>query len=318
MKQILEFEKPIISLKEKISELKEFTRNSEIDLSEEVSTLEKRLAHLEDEIYGNLKPWDRVQMARHQERPTTLDYIEKIFTDFIEFHGDRLYGDDEAIVSGIAYYKDEPVTVIGHQRGKDTKENIRRNFGMPHPEGYRKALRHMKQADKFNRPIICFIDTKGAYPGKAAEERGQSEAIARNLVEMAGLKVPIICIVIGEGGSGGALALGVGDHIHMLENSTYSVISPEGAAALLWKDAGLAKNAAESMKITSYDLHQLGIIDKIIPEPKGGAHRNVEQQAENINIILEQSLKQLRRISVEELLEKRWEKYKQIGDYTEE
>lgn len=317
MKQILDFEKPIINLKNKISELKQFTQNSDIDLTDEITTLEKRLAHLEDEIYGNLKPWDRVQVARHQERPTTLDYIDIIFTDFIEFHGDRLYGDDEAIVSGIAYYQDEPVTVIGHQRGRDTKENIRRNFGMPHPEGYRKALRHMKQANKFNRPIICFIDTKGAYPGKAAEERGQSEAIARNLMEMAGLRVPTICIVIGEGGSGGALALGVGDHIHMLENSTYSVISPEGAASILWKDSSLAKKAAESMKITSYDLYEFGIIDKIIPEPKGGAHRDIEQQAENINIILEQSLKQLKGISTDELLERRWEKYKRIGDYTE-
>lgn len=317
MKQILEFEKPIVSLKEKIAELKEFTKNSDIDLSEEVSTLEKRLAHLEDEIYGNLKPWDRVQMARHQERPTTLDYIDEIFTEFIEFHGDRAFGDDEAIVSGVAYYKDKPVTIIGHQRGRDTKENIRRNFGMPHPEGYRKALRHMKQAEKFNRPLICFIDTKGAHPGKEAEERGQSEAIARNLVEMAGLKIPIICIVIGEGGSGGALALGVGDYIHMLENSTYSVISPEGAAALLWKDSALAKNAAESMRITSYDLHELEIIDKIIPEPKGGAHRNMKQQAENIDIILEQSIKKLREIPIDDLLERRWEKYKQIGDYLE-
>jgi len=317
VKQILEFEKPIVSLKEKIAELKEFTKNSDIDLSEEVNTLEKRLAHLEDEIYGNLKPWDRVQMARHQERPTTLDYIDEIFTDFIEFHGDRAFGDDEAIVAGVAYYKNNPVTVIGHQRGRDTKENIRRNFGMPHPEGYRKALRHMKQAEKFNRPIICFIDTKGAHPGKEAEERGQSEAIARNLVEMAGLKIPIICIVIGEGGSGGALALGVGDYIHMLENSTYSVISPEGAAALLWKDSSLAKNAAESMRITSYDLHELEIIDKIIPEPKGGAHRNMKQQAENIDIILEQSIKKLREIPIDDLLEKRWEKYKQIGDYIE-
>jgi len=317
VKQILEFEKPIINLKNKINELKQFTENSEIDLTEEINTLEKRLIHLEDEVYGNLKPWERVQMARHQERPTTLEYIDIIFNDFIEFHGDRHYGDDEAIVSGVAYYQDEPVTVIGHQRGRNTKENIRRNFGMPHPEGYRKALRHMKQADKFKRPIISFIDTKGAYPGKAAEERGQSEAIARNLMEMAGLKVPIICIVIGEGGSGGALALGVGDHIHMLENSTYSVISPEGAAALLWKDAGLAKNAAESMKITSYDLHELGVIDKIIPEPKGGAHRDIEQQAENINIILEQSLKQLKQLSTDELLEQRWKKYKQIGEYVE-
>ncbi|MFS0673055.1 acetyl-CoA carboxylase carboxyl transferase subunit alpha [Ornithinibacillus sp. 179-J 7C1 HS] len=317
MNQVLDFEKPIINLKEKIAELKKFTSDSDIDLSDEIATLEQRLADLENDIYGNLKPWQRVQMARHQERPTTLDYIKELFTEFLEFHGDRFYGDDEAIVSGIAYYKDTPVTVIGHQRGKDTKENIRRNFGMPHPEGYRKALRHMKQAEKFNRPIICFIDTKGAYPGKAAEERGQSEAIARNLMEMAGITVPIICIVIGEGGSGGALALGVGDRIHMLENSTYSVISPEGAAALLWKDSGLAQKAAESMRITAPDLFELGIIDEIIPEPKGGAHRNIKQQAANIDTVIEKSLDELKDLSIDELLEKRWEKYKQIGEYKE-
>ncbi|WP_339214342.1 acetyl-CoA carboxylase carboxyl transferase subunit alpha [Ornithinibacillus sp. FSL M8-0202] len=318
MKQILDFEKPIVNLKEKIAELKKFTSESDIDLTEEISTLEKRLADLENDIYGNLKPWQRVQMARHQERPTTLDYIAELFTDFLEFHGDRTYGDDEAIVSGIAYYKDTPITVIGHQRGKDTKENIRRNFGMPHPEGYRKALRHMKQAEKFNRPIICFIDTKGAYPGKAAEERGQSEAIARNLMEMAGITVPIICIVIGEGGSGGALALGVGDRIHMLENSTYSVISPEGAAALLWKDAGLAQKAAESMRITAPDLYKLGIIDEIIVEPKGGAHRDIKQQARNMDVVIEKSLQELKDLSKDELLEQRWEKYKQIGEFTEQ
>ncbi|WP_405102500.1 acetyl-CoA carboxylase carboxyl transferase subunit alpha [Oceanobacillus sp. FSL H7-0719] len=315
MKHILEFEKPVVNLKEKIAELKKFTHDSEIDLTEEIKTLEERLKILEDDIYGNLKPWDRVQMARHPERPTTLDYIERIFTDFIEFHGDRLFGDDEAIVAGIAFYKDKPVTVIGHQRGKDTKENIRRNFGMPHPEGYRKALRHMKQAEKFNRPIICFIDTKGAYPGKAAEERGQSEAIAKNLMEMAGLTVPIVCIVIGEGGSGGALALGVGDHVHMLENSTYSVISPEGAAALLWKDASLAKHAAETMAITSYELKKLQVIEEIIPEPHGGAHRDIEEQAKFIDKVLSQSLRTLSALGEEELLEHRWEKYKLIGDF---
>ncbi|WP_085991709.1 acetyl-CoA carboxylase carboxyl transferase subunit alpha [Oceanobacillus senegalensis] len=313
--QVLDFEKPIVNLKEKINELKKFTEDSEIDLTEEISTLENRLRELESDIYGNLKPWNRVQMARHSERPTSLDYIDKLFTNFIEFHGDRRFGDDRAIITGVAYYKDQPVTVIGHQRGKDTKENIKRNFGMPHPEGYRKALRHMEQAEKFNRPIISFIDTKGAYPGKAAEERGQSEAIARNLMEMAGLTVPIICIVIGEGGSGGALGLGVGDHIHMLENSTYSVISPEGAASILWKDAGLAKKAAESMKITSYDLKELEVIDEVIPEPKGGAHKNIDEQAHYIEQVLTQSIKELSEYSSVELLENRWEKYKRIGDY---
>ncbi|HLS61188.1 MAG TPA: acetyl-CoA carboxylase carboxyl transferase subunit alpha [Virgibacillus sp.] len=315
MNKVLDFEKPIVDLRHKITELKRLTKASDIDLSVEISTLENRLAMLEDDIYGNLKPWDRVQMARHQDRPTTLDYIAELFENFIEFHGDRLYGDDPAIVTGIATYHGKPVTVIGHQRGKDTKENIYRNFGMPHPEGYRKALRHMKQAEKFKRPIITFIDTKGAYPGKAAEERGQSEAIARNLMEMAGLTVPIICIVIGEGGSGGALAISVGDHIHMLENATYSVISPEGAAALLWKDAAMAKQAAERLKITSYDLKELGILDDIIPEPKGGAHRDLKEQVTNINQVIERSLYELEQKTTEELLEDRWQKYKKIGSY---
>ncbi|KGX93376.1 acetyl-CoA carboxylase subunit alpha [Pontibacillus halophilus JSM 076056 = DSM 19796] len=315
MKQVLEFEKPVMELKEKISELKNFTADSDIDLTEEIQTLEERLAKLEQDVYGNMKPWDRVQMARHGERPTTLDYIEHLFTNFLEFHGDRLYGDDEAIVSGIAKFDGRPITVIGHQRGKDTKENLRRNFGMPHPEGYRKALRHMKQAEKFNRPIICFIDTKGAYPGKAAEERGQSEAIAKNLMEMAGITVPIICIVIGEGGSGGALALSVGDRLHMLENSTYSVISPEGAAALLWKDSTLAQKAAETMMITSYDLKKLDVIDDIISEPKGGAHRDVALQSRHIRQTIERSMKELLALPEDELLEQRWEKYKKIGAY---
>ena len=231
-----------------------------------------------------------------------LDYIKEFLTDFIEFHGDRTFRDDEAIVGGIASFKGKPITIIGHQRGKTTKENIRRNFGMPHPEGYRKALRLMKQAEKFGRPIICFIDTKGAYPGKAAEERGQSEAIARNLFEMAGLRVPVISIVIGEGGSGGALALGVANQIFMLENSTYSVISPEGAASILWKDASLAKQAAEAMKITAHDLKEMGIIDGIIPEISGGAHRNVETQALAMKeCLFEDTLTKLQLLSPEEL-----------------
>lgn len=312
----LEFEKPIIELRKKILELKEFTKTADVDLSSEIERLEARLGNLEKDIYENMKPWDRVQIARHPNRPTTLDYVSILFKDFFECHGDRTFGDDEAIVGGVTIYRGLPVTVIGHQRGKDTKENIRRNFGMPHPEGYRKALRLMYQAEKFKRPIICFIDTKGAYPGKAAEERGQSEAIAKNLFEMASLKVPIVCIVIGEGGSGGALALGVGNHIHMLENSTYSVISPEGAAAILWKDASLAKQAAETMKITAPDLKNLGVIDEIIPEVKGGAHRDVKQQAEEIDQILFRSLNELTKMSEEELIDHRYNKFKAIGDFS--
>lgn len=309
----LEFEKPIVQLRNKIRELKEYTNNSQMDFSEEIRILEAKLENLENEVYGSMKVWDRVQTARHPERPTTLDYIEHLFTDFFECHGDRAFGDDAAIVGGIAKYKGTPITVIGHQRGKDTKENIRRNFGMPHPEGYRKALRLMKQAEKFKRPIVCFIDTKGAYPGMAAEERGQSEAIARNLFEMAGLAVPIVCIVIGEGGSGGALGLGVGNYVHMMENSTYSVISPEGAATILWKDAGKAKEAAEAMGITAADLKRLGVIDEIIPEVRGGAHRDVKQQAELMDEVLEQSLEKLRKMTEEELLEQRYEKYMKMG-----
>lgn len=312
----LEFERPIVQLRNKIVELKEFTKSADVDLSAEIEKLEVRLEKLEKDIYEHIKPWDRVQIARHPNRPTTLDYIANVFDDFFECHGDRAFGDDEAIVGGVAKFRGLPITIIGHQRGKDTKENIRRNFGMPHPEGNRKALRLMKQADKFNRPIICFIDTKGAYPGKAVEERGQSEAIARNLFEMAGLKVPVICIVIGEGGSGGALALGVGNRIYMLENSTYSVISPEGAAAILWKDSAYAKQAAESMKITAPDLKELGIIDDIIPEIKGGAHKDVKKQAEEIDSILKKALKELLMLSEEELIEDRYNRFRTIGEYS--
>lgn len=309
------FEKPIKDLQAKIEELKKLASTTAHDFSEDIETLEEKLREIEKEIYENLEPWDRVQLARHSARPTTKDYIDCLFTDFFECHGDRLYGDDHAIIGGIAKYRGRPVTVIGHQRGKDTKENIRRNFGMPHPEGYRKALRLMKQAEKFKRPVICFIDTKGAYPGKAAEERGQSEAIARNLFEMAGLKVPIICVVIGEGGSGGALALGVGDHLHMLENSTYSVISPEGAASILWKDSAQAKKAAESMKITARDLKELGIVDEVIPEVLGGAHRSVIEQAREIDCIVAQSLEKLSILDEQELLDMRYLKYREIGKY---
>lgn len=317
MVKVLPFEEPIVQLKTKIEELKAYTESADVDMSVEIVNLEARLEKLEQEIYENMEPWDRVQVARHPSRPTTRDYIEFLCTEFIELHGDRFYGDDAAIISGIALFEGKPITIIGHQRGLNTKENIKRNFGSPHPEGYRKALRLMKQAEKFNRPIICMIDTKGAYPGKAAEERGQSEAIARNLVEMAGLKVPVISVVIGEGGSGGALAIGVANHIHMLENSTYSVISPEGAASILWKDASLAKQAAEAMKITAPDLKKMGIIDTVIKEVYGGAHKNIEAQANYMRETLITSLKQLVNLTPEELIENRYSKFKNIGEFNE-
>ncbi|GEN32615.1 MULTISPECIES: acetyl-CoA carboxylase carboxyl transferase subunit alpha [Aneurinibacillus] len=311
----LPFEKPLLELNAKIEELRKFTEEKDIDFTDEIVKLEARAKSLAQEIYGNLTPWQRVQLARHPERPTTLDLINELFTDFIELHGDRLYGDDAAIVAGIAKFNGRPVTVMGHQKGRDTKENIARNFGMPHPEGYRKALRLMQQADKFNRPIICFINTPGAYPGKAAEERGQSEAIARNLREMASFGVPIICIVTGEGGSGGALALGVGNRLLMLENAFYSVISPEGAAALLWKDASQAQRAAETMKITARDLYELGVVDEIIPEPMGGAHRHLAQTAASLRDAIKGHLAELTDMSREELVADRYEKYKSIGRY---
>lgn len=317
MSKTLAFEEPIVKLREKIAELEEFTSSNDVDLSEEITNLKTRLSNLETEIYSNMEPWDRVQVARHPQRPTTKDYIEELIEDFTELHGDRSFGDDAAIVGGIGSFELKPVTVIGHQRGKDTKENVKRNFGMPHPEGYRKALRLMKQAEKFGRPVICFIDTKGAYPGKAAEERGQSEAIARNLVEMAGLKVPVISIVIGEGGSGGALALGVANHIHMLEHSTYSVISPEGAASILWKDPSLSKQAAEAMKITAPHLKEMGIIDEIIPEILGGAHRDPKAQALEMREILRSSLNTLCKLDESAIIDQRYEKFRNIGVFTE-
>lgn len=309
----LEFEKPLKELDRKIDELKQYMTSENIDLTDEVKTLELTRTEKFNDIYNNLTPWQRVQIARLAERPTTLDYIERIFEDFVELHGDRNFRDDPAIVGGLATYKGKPVTVIGHQRGKDTKDNIFRNFGMAHPEGYRKALRLMKQANKFNRPVILFIDTKGAYPGKAAEERGQSESIARNLVEMAGLEIPVISIVIGEGGSGGALGLGICNRLLMLENSTYSVISPEGAAALLWKDSSLAQLAAESMKITGPDLLALKIVDELITEVQGGAHRNLDLQSQYIDGAIGRHLEQLQQLSSSELKEERYLKFRKIG-----
>ncbi|MFI8711940.1 acetyl-CoA carboxylase carboxyl transferase subunit alpha [Brevibacillus brevis] len=311
----LSFEKPLVELQDKIKELRRFTEEKGIDFSEEVQRLEQKSKELAAQIYGNLTPWQRVQLARHPERPTTLDYIQLLFTDFIEVHGDRLFGDDHSIVGGIAKLDGRPVTVVGHQKGKDTKDNIKRNFGMAHPEGYRKALRIMQQADKFGRPIICFINTSGAYPGKAAEERGQSEAIARNLREMATFGVPIICIVIGEGGSGGALAISVGNRIYMLENSYYSVIAPESAAAILWRDSSLGMRAAETMKITAPDLLELGVIDGIIDEPFGGAHRDLIAQAGMVKAVIAEQLEQLGRLTPDELIQERYEKFKQIGQF---
>ena len=314
---MLDFEKPLFEIRNKIDSLKESQEKNEVDLQDEIDMLEASLKRETTKVYTNLKPWDRVQIARLPERPTTLDYIPYIFDSFIELHGDRSFRDDPAMIGGIGYLDGKPVTIIGQQRGKDTKDNIYRNFGMAHPEGYRKALRLMKQAEKFNRPVFTFIDTKGAYPGKAAEERGQSESIAKNLMEMASLTVPVIAIVIGEGGSGGALGIGISNRVLMLENSTYSVISPEGAAALLWKDSNLAQIAAETMKITAHDLLDLGIIDEVINEPLGGAQKDEEAQALSIKKMFLKHLNELKQLTPEELANDRFEKFRQIGSVVE-
>lgn len=314
---MLDFEKPLFEIRNKIDSLKESQEKNEVDLQDEIDMLEASLKRETTKVYTNLKPWDRVQIARLPERPTTLDYIPYIFDSFIELHGDRSFRDDPAMIGGIGYLDGKSVTVIGQQRGKDTKDNIYRNFGMAHPEGYRKALRLMKQAEKFNRPIFTFIDTKGAYPGKAAEERGQSESIAKNLMEMASLTVPVIAVVIGEGGSGGALGIGISNRVLMLENSTYSVISPEGAAALLWKDSNLAQIAAETMKITAHDLLHLGIIDEVINEPLGGAQKDEEAQALSIKKMFLKHLNELKQLTPEELANDRFEKFRKIGSVVE-
>lgn len=312
----LPFETPLVKLREKIQELEQFGTEKGIDFTDEIARLEERYRQLEEEIYSNITPSQKMHLARDHQRPTSLDMISLIFEGFIELHGDRVFGDDLAVVGGLAKLEGMPVTVIGQQRGKDTKENIARFFGSAHPEGFRKALRLMQQAEKFRRPIITFIDTKGAYPGITAEERGQSEAIARNLRDMAMLRVPVICVVLGEGGSGGALALGVGNRVLMMENAIYSVISPNGAASILWKDASKADQAAEAMKITAQDLLEMEVIEEIIPEPRGGAGRDYEATAEAIKSGLLRHLEELSVMNPDELVEDRYLKFRKIGKFT--
>lgn len=312
MRDYLEFEKPLREVEEKIEKLAA-AGNGKASAQEEIRKLRMKLAQLEHELYSKLTPWQRTQLARHPQRPSTLDYIGGIFRDFLEFHGDRSFGDDRAIVGGFASFNDRSVMVIGHQKGKTLKERMQRNFGMPNPEGYRKALRLMKMAEKFGRPIVTFIDTPGAYPGIGAEERGQAEAIARNLYVMSRLTVPIISIVIGEGGSGGALALGVSDRIVMLEHGVYSVISPEGCAAILWDDPAMVPDAAAALKMTAQDLVDLHIVDEVIPEPLGGAHREPRAVSERLAKALTNQLVQLGELPINELLAQRDRKYRRIG-----
>lgn len=313
----LEFEKPILELEQQIETLKSAERTDE-KVWIEIKQLEERLAEKKFEIYSNLSPWQRVQLARHLDRPHALDYIQRLFQNWTELSGDRHYGDDKAIVAGFGHFMGKPVCVIGQQKGKDTKENLERNFGMPHPEGYRKAMRAMHLAEKFHLPIIILIDTAGAYPGIGSEERGVAEAIARNILEMSLLKTPVICCVIGEGGSGGALGVGVGDHILMMENAWYCVISPEGCAAILWRDRAMASQAASVMKLTAGDLQGFGVIDEIVPEPLGGAHRNADEAAHNLKQALAKNLDRLRRKRVPELLDERYAKFRQMGVFLEE
>ncbi len=313
----LEFEKPLLELERQIEDLKRLGAEQQIDVGEESRLLQARLESMRTEIYTNLTPMQRVMVARHPRRPYPLDYLSTIFTDFIELHGDRLFRDDPAIVGGWARLAGVSVMVIGHQKGRDTKDNLKRNFGMAHPEGYRKALRLMKLAAKFSAPVITLIDTPGAYPGLGAEERGQSEALARSILEMAALPTPSIAVVIGEGGSGGALALGVADRVLMFENSVYSVISPEGCAAILWKDATQRERAADALKITAQDLLRLKLIDEIIAEPVGGAHLDPDATGEALRAALIRHLTELRKIRPEKLVRRRAEKYAAMGAYTE-
>jgi acetyl-CoA carboxylase carboxyl transferase subunit alpha len=311
------FEKDIARLEQQIVQLRQLGEQHHLDVKDEVRVLENKLSALRKESYLNLSAVERVQMARHPKRPYTLDYVDRTFSDFVELHGDRAYRDDEAIVGGWARLDGRSVMVIGHQKGRDMKENLRRNFGMPHPEGYRKALRLMKQAEKFNRAIVTLIDTPGAYPGIGAEERGQAEAIARNLLEMARLRVPVVAVVIGEGGSGGALALGVADRIIMLENSVYSVISPEGCAAILWKSPTAKDKAAEALRMTANDLSALGVIDDVVPEPLGGAHTDWDATAAALRDVLVTHVDELEPMDPQERRELRWRKFEAMGEWVE-
>jgi len=313
----LDFEKPITELEDKLEQLRRLCNDTDLDISDEMARLDAKRQALTESIFGALTSWQIAQIARHPERPYTLDYIEHIFTEFQELHGDRAFADDPAIVGGLARLDGQPVMLLGHQKGRDTKEKILRNFGMPRPEGYRKALRLMQLAERFQLPLLTFIDTPGAYPGIGAEERGQSEAIARNLFVMSQLRTPIICTIIGEGGSGGALAIGVGDRVSMLQYSTYSVISPEGCASILWKSADRAPEAAEALGITAGHLKKLNLIDTVIEEPLGGAHRNSGQMAAELKIVLLRTLEELNKLSLDELLERRYRRLLSYGMFKE-
>lgn len=313
---ILEFEKPIYELKAKIEEIRKMGTD-EVDLSQEVSRLEDRLDQLRQDVYKNLTAWQRIQIARHPERPYTLDYIKLMTNDFMELHGDRLFADDQAIVGGLATIGEQKVMVLGHQKGRDVTENVLRNFGCAHPEGYRKAMRLMKLAEKLNLPIVAFVDTPGAYPGVGAEERGQAQAIAENLRDMALLKVPVVTVVIGEGGSGGALGIGVANRVLILENAYYSVISPEGCASILWRNSANAPDAAEALKLTGEHLQKFGIVDEVVPEPHGGAHHSQEQMAGTLKEVLLRHISELKSLSSDELVDQRYERFRKIGEYVE-
>jgi acetyl-CoA carboxylase carboxyl transferase subunit alpha len=313
MEFVLEFERPIVELRRRIEGLQEMQRSHGTDLSEAINQLNRQAEVLLDQVFSSLTPWQQTLLSRHPSRPYTLDYVRDLFTDWTELHGDRAGHEDHAIVGGLARFGDTPVVVIGHQKGRKTVENIKRNFGMARPDGYRKALRLMELANRFGRPILTFIDTPGAYPGLDAEERGQAEAIARNIMEMSTYKVPIICTIIGEGGSGGALAVGVGNRVLMLENSVYSVISPEGCAAILWRDRAEGPTAAEALKITASDCLRLGVADEVVPEPRGGAHRDIEETLNNFGIVLRRHLDELLAMSPDQLQQDRYDRFRKLG-----